>query len=102
MPAPAVAYNTHILIGVHASGSMTVLCHWSHLPQQANVQDQINKAKEPFARFLLCTPTSILPTDENPKAGIYFRPLSIEFGFDQSIRSRNPTDLPPDPCALPR
>jgi hypothetical protein len=33
MPDPIVDvdYRTHILIGVKASGSMTVICHWSIL-----------------------------------------------------------------------
>jgi hypothetical protein len=66
MPAPAVDYSTHILIGVQPSGSMSVICHWAHVPRQTEVQDQMNKAREPFASFVLCTPTSILPS---PSAG---------------------------------
>jgi len=46
---------------VQASGSMTVICHWSHVPRQADVQDQIDKVREPYASFVLCTPTAILP-----------------------------------------
>jgi hypothetical protein len=61
MPIPTVDYNTHILVGVEASGAMAVICHWSHVPRQADVQNQIGNARQPYATFLLCTPTSILP-----------------------------------------
>jgi len=48
MPDPIdVDYGTHILIGVKQSGSMTVICHWSHVPRQTDVQNQIGKAKDP-------------------------------------------------------
>jgi hypothetical protein len=62
MPASTgdIDYRTHILIGVEASGRMTVICHWPHVPRQADVQDQIGKEKAPYAKFLLCTPTSVL------------------------------------------
>ena len=36
-----IDYKTHILICVRASGTMTVICHWSYLPRQAEVQQQI-------------------------------------------------------------
>ena len=66
MIATTVDYHTHILICVEATGSMTVICHWSHVPHQADVQDQIDKNRKPFAQFLLCTPTSVLgPPDES-------------------------------------
>jgi hypothetical protein len=68
MPDGTVDYHTHILIGVQASGSMTVICHWSHVPRQADVQDQIGKIKEPYATFLLCTPTAILPRGDDAAA----------------------------------
>jgi hypothetical protein len=61
MPGPTVDYHTHILIGVESSGSMRVICHWTLVPRQTDVQDQIGKAKGSFAQFLLCTPTAILP-----------------------------------------
>ena len=69
MPAPAVDYHTHILIGVDASGSMTVLCHWPRVPRQNDVQDQIGKAKGPYGQFLLCTPTAILPAPDEGAHG---------------------------------
>jgi len=56
----AIDYKTHILIGVRQSGTMTVICHWSHLPLQAEVQQQIQGAKDSYSTFILCTPTSIL------------------------------------------
>jgi hypothetical protein len=46
MPVRTVDYHTHILIGVQAWGSMTVICHWSHVPRQSDVQDQIDKARQ--------------------------------------------------------
>jgi hypothetical protein len=60
MANPGIDYTTHILIGVRASGAMTVICHWSYLPRQAEVQQQIERTKEPYDTFILCTPTSIL------------------------------------------
>jgi hypothetical protein len=73
MPDPIVDvdYRTHILIGVKASGSMTVICHWSHVPRQAEVQNQIGNAREPYARSLLCTPTSVLPQPDESDATRY-------------------------------
>jgi len=69
MPDPEIDYHTHILIGVEASGRMTVICHRSHVPRQAEVQDQIGNEKAPYAKFLLCTPTSVLLSpDENARA----------------------------------
>ena len=70
-----VDYHTHILIGVHASGTMTVICHWSHVPRQADVQDQIGKAREPYSSFLLCTPTSILPRRDEGVHGPTYGPF---------------------------
>ena len=74
MPASTIDYHTHILIGVERSGRMTVIHHWSHVPRQAEVEDQIGKAPgNPYAKFLLCTPTSILPqpdkSAERPASG---------------------------------
>jgi hypothetical protein len=60
MTVPPVGYHTHILIGVEATGSMTVICHWSHVPRQTDLQDQIDKNNKPYAQFLLCTPASVL------------------------------------------
>jgi hypothetical protein len=60
MTKPGIDYTTHILIGVRANGAMTVICHWPYLPRQAEVQQQIERTKEPYDTFILCTPTSIL------------------------------------------
>jgi hypothetical protein len=71
MPDPIidVDYRTHILIGVEASGHMTVICHWPYVPRQVDVQNQIGNEKAPYAKFLLCTPTSVLlPPGENAHA----------------------------------
>jgi hypothetical protein len=60
MANAGIDYNTHILIGARANGTMTVICHWSYLPRQAEVQQQMQRTKEPYDTFILCTPTSIL------------------------------------------
>ena len=60
-----IDYKTHILIGLTSSGKMTVICHWPHLPRQAEVQRTIDALQEGYATFLLCTPTSIMPVQSN-------------------------------------
>jgi hypothetical protein len=60
MSNPGIDYTTHILIGVRVNGTMTVICHWSYVPRQVEVQQQIERTKEPYHTFMLCTPTSIL------------------------------------------
>jgi hypothetical protein len=57
----AIDYKTHILIGVRANGVMTVIADWPHVPKQAEVQKEIDGARDGFAKFVLCTPTSIIP-----------------------------------------
>jgi len=57
------AYTTHILIGFTSDGKMTVICHWPHVPQQAEVEQVMRMSKEGHSTFLLCTPTSILPVN---------------------------------------
>ncbi len=54
-------YKTHILIGVRANGTMSVICHWPNVPRQAEVEQKIEATREPYVSFALCTPTSILP-----------------------------------------
>jgi hypothetical protein len=56
-----VTYKTHILIAVRANGEMTVIADWPHLPKQAEVQEKINRVRNSYAAFALCTPTSIMP-----------------------------------------
>jgi hypothetical protein len=63
-----LSYKTHILIGVGANGAMTVIADWPHLPKQAEVKDKINKARDGYVAFALCTPTSILPASGNGNA----------------------------------
>jgi hypothetical protein len=57
-------YRCHILIGCASAGNMTVICHWLHLPRQAEVEQAMN-AQKGYVTFLLCTPTSILPVKRN-------------------------------------
>ncbi|MFZ0849579.1 MAG: hypothetical protein WAO08_10290 [Hyphomicrobiaceae bacterium] len=56
-----VSYKTHILIGVCANGVMTVIADWPHVPKQANVEKEIDRAWNGYATYVLCTPTSIIP-----------------------------------------
>ena len=56
-----IDYKTHILIGVRSSGSMTVLCHWPHVPRQSEVQHKIATTHESYDTYVLCTPTSVMP-----------------------------------------
>jgi hypothetical protein len=57
----AIDYKTHILIGVRANGVMTVIADWPHVPKQTEVQKEIDDARDGYATFVLCTPTSIIP-----------------------------------------
>jgi hypothetical protein len=57
-------YRSHILIGYASTGNMTVICHWPHVPRQAEVEQAISKQTGHVA-FLLCTPTSILQANTN-------------------------------------
>jgi hypothetical protein len=59
-PQP-VDYKRHILIGVRANGVMTVIADWPHVPKQADVQKEIDAARDGYVTFVLCTPTSIIP-----------------------------------------
>jgi hypothetical protein len=56
-------YKTHIFIGCTLDGKMTVICHWSQVPRQAEVEQVMRMSKEGHSTFLLCTPTSILPVN---------------------------------------
>jgi hypothetical protein len=60
-----ISYKTHILIGVRQNGVMTVIADWPHLRKQADVQKAIDAARDGYAMFALCTPTSILPAGNN-------------------------------------
>jgi hypothetical protein len=61
----AIDYNTHILIGVRVGGIMTVISDWPYVPPQSEVQSRIDCTREPYATFVLCTPTSIMPARSN-------------------------------------
>jgi hypothetical protein len=60
-----ISYKTHILIGVRSNGVMTVIADWPHVPRQADVQKAIDGARDGYATFALCTPTSIMPVGGN-------------------------------------
>jgi hypothetical protein len=82
-----LSYKTHILIGVGANGAMTVIADWPHLPKQAEVQDKINKARDGYVAFALCTPTSILrqAATETPCSG----DTDLGVGSNRSPRYRS-------------
>ena len=69
-----ISYKTHILIGVRSNGVMTVIADWPHLPKQSEVQDRMSDARNGYATFVLCTPTSILPADNGSATGGWHRP----------------------------
>jgi len=55
-----ISYKTHILIGVRPSG-MSVLADWPYVPKQSEVQREIEKGRNGYVTYMLCTPTSIMP-----------------------------------------
>jgi hypothetical protein len=72
MSETAIDYTTHILIGVKKSGEMTVLAQWPRVPRQADVDGKIQSAKEPYIKFVLCTPTSIMgPPGASPQRRLW-------------------------------
>ncbi len=60
-----ISYKTHILIGIRPNGVMTVIADWPHVPKQAEVQQEIDAARDGYATFVLCTPTSIQAAGDN-------------------------------------
>jgi hypothetical protein len=56
-----IDYKTHILVGLRANGTMSVICYWPHVPRQAEVEQRIAATRETYASFALCTATSVLP-----------------------------------------
>jgi hypothetical protein len=64
-----LGYRTHILIGVRGSGSMSIICHWHYLPRHTEVQSKIAGTHESYDTFLLCTPTSVMPAQQNESRG---------------------------------
>jgi hypothetical protein len=72
MSETTIDYTTHILIGVKKNGEMTVLAHWPRVPRQADVDGKIQSASEPYVKFVLCTPTSIMsPPGASPKRRLW-------------------------------
>ena len=67
--SPHIDYKTHILIGVRGDGVMTVISDWSHVPTQAEVQREIDVARNGYVTFALCTPTSVMPASGDASAG---------------------------------
>jgi len=65
-----ISYKTHILVGVRPSG-MTVLADWPYVPKQSEVQREIERGRNGYVTYVLCTPTSIMPAsgDGTPKSG---------------------------------
>jgi hypothetical protein len=74
---PSIDYKTHILIGVRATGIMTVISDWPYVPPQSEVQQKMDSVREPYATFVLCTPTSIMPVDRTKG----LKPVPIGFGL---------------------
>lgn len=70
-----VSYSTHILIGVRDKGVMTVIADWRHVPKQAEVQREIDAARDGYIAFALCTPTSIIPAPGSGTTQGWHRPL---------------------------
>ena len=79
-----IDYKTHILIGVRASGIMSVISDWPYVPPQSAVQQTIDRVREPYVTFVLCTPTSIMPADRTKVS----KPAPIGFGIPGPGRRR--------------
>jgi hypothetical protein len=60
-----ITYTTHILIGVQSDGVMVVIADWPHVPPFTDVQQEIHGVRHRYRAFVLCTPTSILPSEGN-------------------------------------
>jgi hypothetical protein len=66
-----ISYKTHILVGVSPNSVMTVLADWPYVPKQSEVQLEIERGRDGYVTYVLCTPTSIMPGsgDGVPKSG---------------------------------
>jgi hypothetical protein len=60
-----IDYTTHILIGVSEDGTMSVVTHWPYVPQQSEVDEEMEAEVDDYVTFILCTPTSIMPVAPN-------------------------------------
>ena len=69
-----ISYKTHILVGVRPDAIMTVIADWPHVPKQAEVQKEIDAARDGYVTFVLCTPTSIMQAGGNGDRGMRDRP----------------------------
>jgi hypothetical protein len=69
-----ISYKTHILVAVRPNGVMTVIADWPHVPKQSEVQEEIDAARDGYVTFILCTPTSIMPSPGNGAAGGWHSP----------------------------
>jgi hypothetical protein len=56
---------------------MVVIHHLQHVPRQDEVQQKIDAECSPYATFLLCTPTSIMPANDGGGG----RNIAISKGF---------------------
>ena len=74
--SPSIDYKTHILIGVRVNGVMTVISDWPHVPTQAEVQQEIAAVRDGYVTFALCTPTSIMPVNDESGSGLSGKPRS--------------------------
>jgi hypothetical protein len=81
-----IDYKTHILIGVRASGVMTVIADWPYVPPQPEVEQVTDCTREPYVTFLLCTPTSIMPAERNVPSGP--KGVPSRFGAPVPVRRR--------------
>jgi hypothetical protein len=82
----AIDYKTHILIGVRATGIMTVISDWACVPPQPEVQSMIDCTREPYVTFVLCTPTSIMPAERATATAP--TPAPSRFGLMGPVRRR--------------
>jgi hypothetical protein len=56
---------------------MTVISDWPYVPPQSEVQQVMDRTREPYVTFVLCTPTSIMPADRTKG----LKPVPIGFGL---------------------
>jgi hypothetical protein len=51
-----------------------LIADWRHVPKQAEVQKDIDEARDGYTTFALCTPTSIIPAGNGSAGGGWQRP----------------------------
>jgi hypothetical protein len=57
----SIDYKTHILLGIRTSGNMDPICAWPYVPKLQEVEREMSRAMKVYVRFVLCTPTAIMP-----------------------------------------